>query len=415
MCRHGRVGNEFISGSYNDMHKRYFLFGVLLCLIPMLLQADESNSLEGVIEPSMTVELSSRVDGILEIVSVDIGDSITRNQTVARLESSVELAALEYARAKASIDSNVRQQEVSLAYGRRQLERIRELHEKNLSSFQDYDQVETETRLIRYKLSQAKENKHLATLDLRQAEAIYNRHAIRSPIDGIVVDRYLNPGESVEERPIVKIARVNPLRVEVVAPVSMLGRIKRGQLAMVSPESPVGGSYEAEVKMVDPILDAASGTFRIRLELPNEDFSLTSGLRCQVSFLDKMAEKQPEPTVELQAVSVAEVKPSIGAVVIPDATAPDLASVVSRANADDREVTHKQRYLVVTQHSLQPLKKALREAETLKQKGVKDTWVIARGALKGHISLGYFKNRRTADNYQKRLGSLGIDTRIITQ
>ncbi|MBW9266179.1 MAG: efflux RND transporter periplasmic adaptor subunit [Candidatus Thiodiazotropha sp. (ex. Lucinisca nassula)] len=397
------------------MRNWHQLAGGLICLFSSAIIAEGTESLDGVIEPFMTVELSSRIDGILEAVSVDVGDSIDRNQVVAKLESEVEQAALEYARAKASINSDVRLQEVSLAYGRRQLNRVKELHEKNLSSFQDFDKVETETRLTRYKLAQAKENKFLAELDLKQAEALYNRHTIRSPVSGIVVERYLNPGESVEERPIVKIAQINPLRVEVVAPVSMLGKVKTGQLAMVRPELPVGGNHQAVVKIVDPILDAASGTFRIRLEIPNDDYSLTSGLRCQVRFLDRMVEMQPEPAVVASADKVAEVKPSTEVVDTPDTTAADSASVESRADGGDRKAAQKERYLVVTQDSLLPLKKALRKAETLKQKGVEDTWVIAKGSLKGHISLGYFKNRRVADNYQKRLADMGIETRIVAQ
>ncbi|MET0002128.1 efflux RND transporter periplasmic adaptor subunit [Candidatus Thiodiazotropha sp. LNASS1] len=397
------------------MRNWHQLAGGLICLFSSAIIAEGTESLDGVIEPFMTVELSSRIDGILEAVSVDVGDSIDRNQIVAKLESEVEQAALEYARAKASINSDVRLQEVSLAYGRRQLNRVKELHEKNLSSFQDFDKVETETRLTRYKLAQAKENKFLAELDLKQAEALYNRHTIRSPVSGIVVERYLNPGESVEERPIVKIAQINPLRIEVVAPVSMLGKVKTGQLAMIRPELPVGGNHQAVVKIVDPILDAASGTFRIRLEIPNDDYSLTSGLRCQVRFLDRMVEIQPKPAVVASADKVAEVKPSTEVVDTPDTTAADSASVESRADGGDRKAAQKERYLVVTQDSLLPLKKALRKAETLKQKGVEDTWVIAKGSLKGHISLGYFKNRRVADNYQKRLADLGIETRIVAQ
>ncbi len=362
----------------------------------------------------MTVELSSRIDGILEAVSVDVGDSIDRNQVIAKLESEVEQAALEYARAKASINSDVRLQEVSLAYGRRQLNRVRELHEKNLSSFQDFDKVETETRLTRFKLAQAKENKFLAELDLKQAEALYNRHTIRSPVRGIVVERYLNPGESVEERPIVKIAQINPLRVEVVAPVSMLGKVKTGQLAMVRPELPVGGNHQAVVKIVDPILDAASGTFRIRLEIPNDDYSLTSGLRCQVRFLDKMADRQPEPVKMKQADAVAHVRPAIELEApVGKAKGGSRTEAVSTTDESGEKVERQTRYLLVTQDSLLPLKKALRKAETFKQKGVEDTWVIAKGSLKGHISLGYFKNRRVADNYRQQLTDLGIETRIV--
>ncbi len=384
------------------------LIAVLLYLSGTATIAVGAETLDGVIEPIMTVELSSRIDGILESVSVDVGDSLEKSQVVARLESQVELAALEYARARAAIDSDVRLQEVNLAYGRRQLSRIKELHEKKLSSFQDYDKVDTETRLTRYKLAQAKENKYLAELDLKQAEALYNRHTIRSPIDGIVVDRYLNPGESVEERPIVKIAQINPLRVEVVAPVSMLGKVKLGQLATVRPEMPIGGDYQAVVRIVDPILDAASGTFRIRLELPNEDFSLTSGLRCQVSFLDKMASTEPDTAKTSEAAGESETEPALVTPLKTEATEVSGDAAKTKAGA-------KPRYLVVTNESTLPLKTAIRRAESLRQKGVEDTYVIARGSLKGHISLGYFKYRRIADNYRQQLADLGIETRIVIQ
>lgn len=396
------------------MSKWYLTIGGMICLFSSTLIADGTESLDGVIEPFMTVELSSRIDGILEAVSVDVGDSIDRNQVIAKLESEVEQAALEYARAKASINSDVRLQEVSLAYGRRQLNRVKELHEKNLSSFQDFDKVETETRLTRYKLAQAKENKFLAELDLKQAEALYNRHTIRSPVGGIVVERYLNPGESVEERPIVKIAQINPLRVEVVAPVSMLGKVKTGQLAMVRPELPVGGNHRAVVKIVDPILDAASGTFRIRLEIPNDDYRLTSGLRCQVRFLDKMADRQPKPVKLNQADAVAHAQPTKEfEEPVEKATVGSKTEAVSTTDGAGQKTARKPHYLLVTQDSLLPLKKAKRKAETLRQKGVEDTWVIAKGSLKGHISLGYFKNRRVVDNYRQKLTDLGIETRIV--
>ncbi|MCG7920534.1 MAG: efflux RND transporter periplasmic adaptor subunit [Candidatus Thiodiazotropha lotti] len=378
--------------------------------------AEGLETFDGVIEPSMSVELSSRIDGILEAVSVDVGDRIEKHQIVAKLESEVEQAALEYARAKSAINSDVRLQETSLAYGQRQLSRIKELHEKNLTSFQDFDKVDTETRLTRYRLAQAKESKFLAGLDLKQAEALYNRHTIRSPIGGIVVERYLNPGESVEERPIIKIAKINPLRVEVVAPIGMLGKVKTGQLAQVTPELPVGGNHQAVVKIVDPILDAASGTFRIRLEIPNDSFKLTSGLRCQVKFLDKMVVREPEPKVEIQPEALAGIIPSPIAAHSSETVVADSEPSDSPTKGSEPRVTRKkERFLVVTQSSLLPLKKAIRKAQTFKQKGVEDTWVIAKGALKGHISMGYFRNRRVADIHQKKLTGLGIETKIVVQ
>jgi multidrug efflux pump subunit AcrA (membrane-fusion protein) len=53
---------------------------------------------------------------------------------------------------------------------------------------------------------------------------------------------------------------------------------------MVSPEEPVGGEYPATVTVVDRVVDAASGTFGVRLELPNPDRALSAGLKCRVRF-----------------------------------------------------------------------------------------------------------------------------------
>jgi multidrug efflux pump subunit AcrA (membrane-fusion protein) len=66
------------------------------------------------------------------------------------------------------------------------------------------------------------------------------------------------------------------------------------------PEASIGGQYESTVTIVDPIIDAASGTFRVTLMLPNPEHKLTSGLRCQVTFLSEppatAATKKPIPS-----------------------------------------------------------------------------------------------------------------------
>lgn len=259
-----------------------------------------TNEFDCVVEPGMVVELSSRVDGIVESMLVDRGDRVEADQVVARLEAASEAAAVQHAQARAAMEAEIRSLKASLAYGWRNEKRLAELHEKGTISADEIDRVKTETRIARHKLQQAKENKRLAELELTRAEENLKRHTIHSPISGVVAERYLNPGESVEERPIVKIAQIDPLRVEVVVPVSEFGQVKPGQRAVVRPEAAVGGRYESTVTIVDPIIDAASGTFRVTLTLPNPEGKLTSGLRCQVSFLAKpaatAATKKPRPS-----------------------------------------------------------------------------------------------------------------------
>jgi multidrug efflux pump subunit AcrA (membrane-fusion protein) len=111
---------------------------------------------------------------------------------------------------------------------------------------------------------------------------------LRSPIDGVVVDQARFPGELVdggEGKPyILKIAQTHPLRVKMILPAAYFGRIKPGMKADVVPEKPADGRYTATVINVDKMIDAASGTFQVRMEQPNPGGALPGGLKCKVSL-----------------------------------------------------------------------------------------------------------------------------------
>lgn len=113
----------------------------------------------------------------------------------------------------------------------------------------------------------------IARLELKEAEERHKRRIISSPVNGVVAARLLGPAEYVGENPILTIARIDPLYVEVVAPVSYFGQIKSGSKATVFPEAPVGGEYSAQVIVVDKVIDAASGTFGVRLKLRDKGIS----------------------------------------------------------------------------------------------------------------------------------------------
>lgn len=256
-------------------------------LLPVARSADDLSGFDCVIEPHMVIELSSDEDGIIEQMFVDRGDRVEADQVVAKLESGVEEASLNYASERAAMEAEIHSHEVSWAYGLKNQKRITRLQEKQAVSQNELDRVRAETRIEKFKMLQAKENKRLAELEHVRSLATLKRHTIHSPINGVVVERYLNPGESAEDKPILKLAQINPLRVEVVLPVAQFGKIRKGQGAVVYPEAGIGGEYESTVSIVDQVMDAASGTFRVRLSLPNPDYALTSGLRCSIEFKDQ--------------------------------------------------------------------------------------------------------------------------------
>jgi len=265
--------------------------GSLVCLCAVLFAAPaiaiEVPELDCVIEPHMVIDLSSRTDGIVDTIDVERGDLVEAGQVVVQLESDVERASVEYARAAAQAESDLLAGQVSMGFAERRRERLESLYVEKVLSSDQMDEMETEAELSKLQVGQARERNRLAKLELRRAQQVLEQHTLRSPIDGVVVQRFLAPGESVEEKPILRLGQIDPLRVEVIVPVSYFGAIDIGQQAIVSPERPIQDSYTADVTIVDRVADAASGTFRVRLSLPNPDYSLPSGLNCIVRFLDK--------------------------------------------------------------------------------------------------------------------------------
>jgi RND family efflux transporter MFP subunit len=169
----------------------------------------------------------------------------------------VEEAAVELARSR-------------VEFALRKVERNEDLYRQELISIHEKDEMETELRIAR--------------LELQEAEARLSMRTIRSPVHGVVAERMLSPGEYVGEDPILEIARIHPLYVEVVVPVERFGSIQKGMEAEVRPELPGSEPRTARVIIVDRVMDAASGTFGVRLRMPNPGHRLPAGLKCRVSF-----------------------------------------------------------------------------------------------------------------------------------
>jgi len=240
---------------------------------------------ECLIQPDKIVHISSPINGILSKVYVDDSDQVKKGQKLAQLESSVQKAAVEVARAKASRQDEIHLRETDLAFAKRKLSRITELHNNNSISPSEKDKAETAVALSEFELQKARNNKKLANLEYKKAKQALNKRKIRSPISGIIVTRTASPGESVEREPIFTIAKIDRLKVELIVPVEYFGRIKVGMEAYVFPEIETTMEYMATVSVVDKVIDAPSGTFSVRLSLPNPDQLLPGGLKCRAELL----------------------------------------------------------------------------------------------------------------------------------
>jgi RND family efflux transporter MFP subunit len=239
-------------------------------------------------EPHRVVEVKSTVNGRIETIKVERSDFVKVGQPLVVFESGVEKASVDLARARVDMNAELSSSKVSHKFAVRKLGRFGGLMEEGVVAAQTKDEVETEAALAKLQILQARENTYLAKLELARAQALLNQHTVTSPIDGIVVERFRSEGEFASDGPIIQLAQLDPLNVEVLLPASRFGLIKPGMQATVMPEAPLDGSYTAEVKIVDRVVDASSGMFGIRLELPNPDNKLPGGLRCTVRFTDSV-------------------------------------------------------------------------------------------------------------------------------
>lgn len=272
---------------FGFVRRACFTLWALLLIAPSLYAADEPLEIDGVIEPYLIVKIGSPVPGILESVRVDRGDVVKKGQVMATLQSGVERATMELARARAEMDSSIKAREARLEFNLRKQKRFEELEKRSVIPFEEMDEARTNSRISLLELEEAKDNKRLAGLELSRSIEVVKRMKIYSPITGVVMHRFLTAGEYVEDQPIVQLAQIDPLNVEVFAQVDLLESIKVGMIAEVRPEKPGGGVFKARVTIVDRVVDAASGTFGVRLELPNPEYRLSAGLKCKVTFITK--------------------------------------------------------------------------------------------------------------------------------
>lgn len=276
---------EQAASRYEKLGKFLVVVFCLLWLIVLFTTTKaRAAELDCLVKPEMYVELSSPVESIIEEILVETGDVVTRGQPLARLESSVEEAKLKLAQLNAKSVSEIENRKEQLRYAKRYLKRMTDLLDQNSVSRYEKDKAATEVALAQIELKKANEKWKIAQLNLELAQTQLALKTINSPIDGIVVDRYAMVGESVSGRSIMKLAKVDPLKVELIAPTEYFGLIRKGMEVEIYPEQPLNQVFKATVTIVDQLIDPASGSFTVRMELPNPEDKLVGGVNCLASF-----------------------------------------------------------------------------------------------------------------------------------
>ncbi len=265
-------------------------------------QAATGEQFRAVVVPSHDVELVSPVRGVIRKILVEEGDRVKKGDLLVELDSEVAEAQLAIEEFNAKSTAALEAAEANLRVKRADYQRQKTLHEKGVGSDADLEKAEFELKYAQSLVTVEKEKRTLGQLRVKLQRARLEELRIRAPFDGIVMRKLQDVGEAtLEDRPVLRLVVLDILHVLAYVPSAVASRLRVGQMAEVELEGLSPTRRNCRIVMIDPVIDAASDTRRVKLELPNPNDKVPAGTKALVRFkVEAGARPTPQGTERRQ-------------------------------------------------------------------------------------------------------------------
>ena len=215
---------------------------------------------DGMLLPAQTALIKSKFDDRVAEVPEALGARVQKHQLILRFVDDEHRVGLERAAAV-------------LERAQSEYDRARQLHEQSQLSNEEFEKLQTTLKL-------AKADHDLAAIRLSE-------RSIVAPFDGILAERYVDPGASVGQGdPLLRVTSISPLRVEVLLPESMLPALRGRPMLKVTLAAPDTVLW-LPVRRVPALVDPASGMLPLQVEVDNARGRFTAGVSCRVEVLQR--------------------------------------------------------------------------------------------------------------------------------
>jgi RND family efflux transporter MFP subunit len=262
----------------------------------------------GNLEGQASVEVSSKVNGRLEDVAVRIGDRVEKGGLLAKVEAREIQEQVRQAEASFEVGrATVRQREADLKFSQTNLDRTRSLFERQLLPRQTLDDADARHQSAQAQLDLARAQFTQAQARLDELKITLSATEIRSPVNGFVGKRLLDAGAFVSSNtPVVSVVEIDRVRLVANVVEKDLRRVQVGSAADVEVDAFPGETFRGRVARVAPVLDPATRTAQMEVEVPNGDYRLKPGMYSRVRLT--VATKAQALTVPINAVVTVEGK-----------------------------------------------------------------------------------------------------------
>lgn len=255
-------------------------------------------SATGTLEPLTQVEISSELSGVMRTVLVDANQQVSAGEVLAVLDTTRIEAQIERARANVlAADARVTDAEVTLAESEQTLMRTQSLATRGMAAQQALDTARAARDRADSAVAVARANLAVAEAELKLQQADLEKSSIYTPIDGVVLSRDVNPGQTVAssmQAPVLFVIAENLERMELKAAIDEadIGTVAAGQNARFTVDAFPERRFAASISDISyaSVLTDNVVTYEARLTVANEELLLRPGMTATVEIVTREAD-----------------------------------------------------------------------------------------------------------------------------
>ena len=245
------------------------------------------SQLHGVARPLQNAILTSLVPGRIMTIHVAEGRRVTAGEALVSLDDRLAQAQVEASRREAAQVAMLERAELAYQQAERRLSRLEQAALQNAIAAFEIEEARSLKEQSRAERDAAKEAIAVAQANLTIAEEQLRRNTIYAPFDGVIVQIHQKQGTAVDgSLPVVTLASLDTLEVEMYVPSDRFGSIRNGSTVKLSAGAPVNSELNAQVCSVSPVIDSASNTFRCVLRIDNTTAGLPTGFSVVLTNAD---------------------------------------------------------------------------------------------------------------------------------
>jgi HlyD family secretion protein len=250
--------------------------------------------------------VAAEITGKVVEVFIDEGMTVTEGQVVARLDSVLAEKDFELARSRAeTADAAIAAITADLEDATRIMSRVQTLSQKNFATDADLTKAQARVGVLNAQLRQAQSQFETAKIDARRSGSMLDKHQIRAPFAGVVVDRSAQPGEMISPMSvggytrtgICTIVDMDSIEIEVDVNEAFIGRVVAGGAVNAMLDAYPDWTIPASVIAIVPTANREKATVRVRIRFEKKDPRILPDMAVKVNFLgDAKAKGAAETT-----------------------------------------------------------------------------------------------------------------------